>query len=570
MPAALLDVLREEGFCKSDLRLFKGAYGFEIALLAMAFPGLNREGDHSRCTDDRCESNSINRDDHPRKHIKDGCVCEDFLPESERNKIFDVIKRGGVPLVRVNSAASGINGHLDLEIMEAEPYTSYVAFSHVWVHGRGNGKGNSIYKCQWLWLQDCAQEGARKLEEDMNIPRTSAEQIVPFWIDTICLPKGDQSESLRPGPVSMMPEIYRNAELVMVLDNSLESAENTDLFESTLRLKFCSWSRRAWPLYEGAVAKKVLFRMADCVVDLTVRADHKRQCTVREGDQWHIVQAIETNFEYALMPLCIMVTKWAESTRDHFWILWRELKHRATSVPNDRYLILGSVCQLDKTLLVDLQKIPLDESDAAQTEKTKMLSLLSSIQLVPQGIIFTSSKRFNDLGLKWCPASIGHEIPFRKYLQEEGQLRYIRGKGLLVDYKVFHLEDSIRNILPSMIWFVKLGQEKFRLTDEWSLEGHGKLTELSSVSPNSKLSIIVSALPDSKNPTIHYSRAILVEELGSLEIEPPYTAQPSVAIQANFIALLEIEDALDIEEVRGPEIGCFWVNNGAEQLWCVG
>ena len=143
-PPDLLHCLQEKGIYKRDLRLFTGDRGFVTTLMAMAAPGLSREGEHSRYTADRYESDIINRDDHPRKHVDDVCVCGDFLPERELNIMSQVIKRGDRPLVRISSNTSGIEEQIDLEIIEAGPNTSYVPFSHVWVHGRGNGHGNFI------------------------------------------------------------------------------------------------------------------------------------------------------------------------------------------------------------------------------------------------------------------------------------------------------------------------------------------------------------------------------------------------------------------------------------------
>ena len=222
-PPALLHCLQKKGICKSDLRLFTGDRRFVTALMAMAAPGLSREGEHCGCTADRCESDNINRDDHPRKHVDDVCICGDFLPEREQNTMFQVIKRGGIPLVRVSSNTSRAEEQIDLEAIKAGPNTSYVAFSHVWAHGRGNGLGNSLDRCQWLWLQRCAQLSKGELEAS-QIP---ANGIVPFWIDTVYLLNrpGDQIRDLRAKSVFIIPRIYRDTETVILLDSALERAE---------------------------------------------------------------------------------------------------------------------------------------------------------------------------------------------------------------------------------------------------------------------------------------------------------------------------------------------------------
>jgi len=49
-PPGLIHTLEYQGFCRSDFQHFHGTYGFVIALMAVILPGLNRGGDHSKCT----------------------------------------------------------------------------------------------------------------------------------------------------------------------------------------------------------------------------------------------------------------------------------------------------------------------------------------------------------------------------------------------------------------------------------------------------------------------------------------------------------------------------------------
>ena len=559
-PPALLHCLQKKGICKSDLRLFTGDRGFVTALMAMAAPGLSREGEHSRCTDDRCESDNINRDDHPRKHVDDVCVCGDFLLEREQNTMFQVIKRGGIPLVRVSSNTSGIEEQIDLEIIEAGPNTSYVAFSHVWAHGRGNGQGNSMYRCQWLWLQQCAQLSKAELEAS----QISAKGIVPFWIDTVCLPNGpgDQIRDLRTKSVSMMTRIYRDAETVILLDSALESAEHTNLFMDRLRLRFCSWSRRAWPLYEGAVAKNLHIRMGNHLIPWVNEKDPAFSDRDEKGTYPRpLLYDLENDCRIVLRAPWIMISDWVKEPNLRFKILWDELKYRATSVPNDRYLILAAICDLDAGKLENLQRIPLDESNAAEAEKDKIVSLLLSFPLTPRCIAFTYSERLQYPGLRWCPAWIGSDLYFGAL--EEGQLRYIKGRGLLVDCKGFRLKDHFSKILKLFLpyaWCAKLGQTRLRADFRTGMvKEPPSYTNLS----DSPMILMISSLPGSEDTSRFSSRAILVREMGMGSF------QDSIFIQVGFVASLRITNALEADTSL-PDIRCSWVNGSAEQLWCLG
>jgi hypothetical protein len=79
-PPGLIDALESLGFCKSDMQHFKDDYGFVTACMAVTLPGLNRKGDHSNCTSDRCEADNIKLDEYKRNHIDKDCMCRDLAP----------------------------------------------------------------------------------------------------------------------------------------------------------------------------------------------------------------------------------------------------------------------------------------------------------------------------------------------------------------------------------------------------------------------------------------------------------------------------------------------------------
>ena len=127
----LIRTLEYIGFCKSDSQMFEGTYGFVTALMALTLPDLNRRGDHSQCTPNRCEADNIKPGKYERKHIVDGCTCSDLTPERDWNRMLDIVEGGGIPLVRLRPQPAEVDSGIDFEILSTEPNIKYVAYSHV-------------------------------------------------------------------------------------------------------------------------------------------------------------------------------------------------------------------------------------------------------------------------------------------------------------------------------------------------------------------------------------------------------------------------------------------------------
>jgi hypothetical protein len=258
-PPFLIRLAENLGFCKSDSQHFEGIYGFVTACMAVTLPRINKRGDHSDCTSERCEADNINPQQYKQKHVQHGCTCSEIMPRQAWDAMLRIIEQDGIPLVRVKPRSHSIGDRIDFEVVQAGPDTRYLAYSHVWADGRGNVSGNGLYECQWRWLQECAQQYE---ERDLDICSAPVDNLLLFWIDTFCVPRGsdDRMWQLRTKAILSMSEIYRRAEVVVVLDSALENADITSVLEFGMQLKFCGWSRRVWTLHEGAVARNLVIR----------------------------------------------------------------------------------------------------------------------------------------------------------------------------------------------------------------------------------------------------------------------------------------------------------------------
>lgn len=86
------------------------------------------------------------------------------------------------------------------------PVPRYVVISHVWSDGMGNNDRNALPLCI-----------LRKVQRQVNDLFDDTDGPVPFWIDTICVPKTNKIPALE-----IMTKSYGMAAVVLVLDAGLE------------------------------------------------------------------------------------------------------------------------------------------------------------------------------------------------------------------------------------------------------------------------------------------------------------------------------------------------------------
>jgi hypothetical protein len=94
---------------------------------------------------------------------------------------------------------------------------------------------------------------------------------VYFWIDTICVPMG-QNDTNKKKAVDQMEQIYRSAVQILVVDPLLRTMSFETSLDSDIaaRLATSSWWTRCWTFQEGILAQPLIFRLADATLKLLV------------------------------------------------------------------------------------------------------------------------------------------------------------------------------------------------------------------------------------------------------------------------------------------------------------
>jgi hypothetical protein len=98
-----------------------------------------------------------------------------------------------------------------------------------------------------------------------SIIEAEAVATVPFWIDSLCVPKQPR---LRQTAINLMGETYACAAAVVVIDSSILRLSVEDPVEEQLFVLYVSsWVQRLWTLKEALLSQQLLFRVSDGLID---------------------------------------------------------------------------------------------------------------------------------------------------------------------------------------------------------------------------------------------------------------------------------------------------------------
>jgi hypothetical protein len=377
-----------------------------------------------------------------------------------------------------------------------------------------------------------------------------------------------------------MSDVYRNAEVVVVLDSMLEKTidDTVSTFEFAMRLKFCGWNRRVWTLHEGAVAQKLLVRVKTKFVDLweikyklmTARA----KFPVRNEHGWHIFAGFMNEYQLSALvqSFSLLMNKITGSERETFYFAWMEVPHRATSFIGDRYLVMAIIMRASKETLLALQRSKSENDDLEASQREKLKLILFSAPLVSQEVIFTEREKFPEFGVQWAPSTLGGALPPARIDGGDVLLKRIPNKGAIVRYKGWRLTGCLPHPADPIV-LVKIDQQQdsesgytIGMTDS-DRQNFG--IRLPSADPSLRLAVILSPDPLLAEMLDGFKRAVLVRELGVLERRLFEVTEGGCVLHVEYLACVRVH-ALREGKTPSQHIEAEWVNNGEDQLWCVG
>lgn len=245
--------LRQRGLCLSETVVFSWcasvlpqAFALQLnrpSILSDDQRGARRSR-HLHCIETKCSTNQLNKDESRTKHRLRTCKC-DFVPlrstelgVDEETDFVSVVKTilrdGAIPLIRIQHTA---NQKMKSEAVRYRPGRRYVALSHVWSDGMGNSHRNALPLCQLRWLQsqavsvlwdlayvpgdystgyDAVGTVGRRLIHAVNRASRSKQNDTLFWIDTLCVPVGEDNKETRKLAIRGMREVYKKGDIGVI------------------------------------------------------------------------------------------------------------------------------------------------------------------------------------------------------------------------------------------------------------------------------------------------------------------------------------------------------------------
>lgn len=222
---------------------------------------------------------------------------------------------------------------------------------------------------------------------------TSGKYPIPFWIDTLCVPKGkDGNADMRNLAISRMRRTYESAHRVLVLDSGIQQgSRKAPIAERGTRLYSSRWQHRLWTFQEGALAKNLHFQFSDGAL-------YSRDIEREIDEMPHLLSVYQDEVAvqtFRILKLCHGQFTGASASRcRRMEDAWKELATRSTSEPRDETTCLSTILGIDPTPLLELH---------AEERMEKLLQLVGEL---PTTILFHfHGPKLEKHGFSWAPVS---------------------------------------------------------------------------------------------------------------------------------------------------------------------
>jgi hypothetical protein len=392
------EAMKRYGWCPSDIARAEAKYHsiqtlYLVQMLDKSLP----PRDHTRCTDEVCNTYQINLGSYQSKHQLEDCSCDDLVVNAT-DLTNILLQEEKYPMLRFKGGVED----LGYDIVESGLNTPYVAISHVWADGLGNPFANSLPKCKLYHLQELVKAVMQKGTEGGEQPKENPL----IWLDTLCCPA--QEGVGKKTAIEKIRLVYRQAQHVLVLDAGLMSYESKSQKwpETMVRIFTSSWMRRLWTLQEGALAHTLFFQFADDSVSFNGLF---RQAMDMRGSMRHSVVWDDFVKEYAgLISFFAPSVSAPAGDNPELSTLDGALMFRSVSVATDEPLCIGTLMSLD-----------LHEILQVEPKENRMQKVWELIALkkggIPSEIIFFEEERIQAPGWGWAPQSL---LPAKRGLQK--------------------------------------------------------------------------------------------------------------------------------------------------------
>jgi hypothetical protein len=412
------------GWCPhqiANLANLTDATGFYFASLVKR-PYLWKEN-HGSCTEAICLGNQIDAKTYKTRHVKEGCSCQHI--GINMTQVEAILKGGGTPRVTLlRDSHSSI-----LDVVDCGPF---VAISHVWSHGLGNPRNNSMPSCQLRRLASYVK--------NLDVPGLC------LWIDTLCIPVSNRS--LRTQAILNLPRTFREAHTVLVLDAELYGVAQRGAMELAIRVFCCGWMRRLWTFQEAFVSnsespsrrEKLLIQFVDGTIGMNglIKSFEKNTTlyysnmatasTIRRMPRnmaW-LLSETKNRLGGTIRPADLMMT------------LASPFEYRTTSRAGDEAICLAIMLDLDMRAILDCDGAP-----------ERMKQLFMTLGEVPLGIVWADGEKVGLIGARWAPLSLlAVKDPAAMFSTRIGKAMMTVADQM---YSAFPTEDGLLIVYPGLL-----------------------------------------------------------------------------------------------------------------------
>lgn len=298
----LRQYMMAKGWCPFQFQRFKSRFSTSTMMYLASLPSLGTTSeDHQYCTKHECKAYHSNSNTYQPSHTED-CIrsdaqhnCPDIEFQSE--DVVNIIKGGDIPLI---SFTTDVNGSPKFSLVKGKPKDEYFVISHVWADGLGNPHANSLPNCQCRQLRESLSVLQTQMYEmnskdttrwkmewpaRLNLSKWNDNPPFPsyflatlpqriklftyyrpwkkkelrfkqppslFWMDTFCIPIGEENKTWYYKALNSMAYIYARASMMLVLTKQYREELP---FEKTLCEIACSaWMSRSWTCQEASLA----------------------------------------------------------------------------------------------------------------------------------------------------------------------------------------------------------------------------------------------------------------------------------------------------------------------------
>lgn len=423
-PAPMIEErLLAASWCPGEVKRLCNSMNVCNQYFASLLPRLGPES-HQQCSAEACVSSQITgvfTGSHLQSCTgRENGTCGGLGPNVEQ--VVKILRSGGIPLIEIFMSSSSDDAQVDLRVIEANnKTTSYTAVSHVWSDGLGNSEANEIFFCQLRYIYDCLQSLRKQQRSSFKrfgelVVQRVANPPVILWLDTFCVPVGEENRSDRNRAIERMAQTYSDAKNTLVLDSEIRQASvSHNRSELIMRLYCSAWMRRLWTLQEGVLAsRRLCLQLSDGIVNLfddVWRKGFKKAYSTMEGNgaraRYGVIKHYLRNFyEYESLVFLHRFTRLSDFKEtplpQRFAMAWDEVRWRNTSRVTDMTVCFAGILGLNPKELFQTQ------GEAEDSRLRKLLELCSRENgELPSTILFAEGPHMTDVpGWSWAPASL--------------------------------------------------------------------------------------------------------------------------------------------------------------------